>query len=121
MEWLDEFADAGGAPDVDGTSQYYAVDAGGGPAELTEVLRSITVGLADSCRLQPVDSIRYPDSQYLNVAIDCRLVPAADSENWVLDGTTSPPTVELLGEYCEQFRNGAQRVDIIVQSCPPVP
>ena len=84
--------------------------------------------------LRPVILITLALSPYCaahaaEIAIDCKLIqqssPSADGsagaanavENWRVDDTTSPVTIELLGQYCDRVKAGVERVDVIVD-CP---
>ncbi|MBN1612735.1 MAG: VWA domain-containing protein [Polyangiaceae bacterium] len=132
--WLNDFADAGGAvaptaTDDDG-AHYYEVSASGGIDALTKTFEDITVSLVRSCRIQ-LDYTPASTSEWLvNVALDCKVVPQGGEEldgaagaggdvNWEIDRSTDPPTIELLGDYCEKVQRGVERIDIII-GCPPL-
>jgi hypothetical protein len=36
----------------------------------------------------------------------------------MIDRSTDPPTIELLGDQCDRVQNGVDRIDIII-GCPP--
>ena len=89
-----------------------------------------TVDLVDSCRLQLAYTPPSWAPYLVTVAIDCEPVPRDEppmsgaggvgqgtAENWTIDDSTSPPTLEFLGDYCERVRRGVDRVDIVV-GCP---
>ena len=67
------------------------------------------------------------------VAIDCQLVLGQELamsgaggvgettvENWTIDDSIRPPTLEFLGDWCERVRRRVDRVDIVVH-CPYLP
>ena len=128
--WLNAFAVAGDAvaPQGEETS-YYEVSASGGVPLLEQTLKDITTHLVNSCQIQLAENPPLYDSWFVNVAIDCKLIqqssPSADGsagaanavENWRVDDTTSPVTIELLGQYCDRVKAGVERVDVIVD-CP---
>lgn len=132
--WLDAFAVAGEATAPEGSNRsYYEVSADGGVGSLTDTFRDITVNLVRSCRIQLVDKPPSWSVSLVNVAIDCKVVPggvdappdtgAAGSGaapvqgNWYVDETTDPPTIQVLGTYCDQIEEGVDRVDIVI-GCP---
>ena len=41
-------------------------------------------------------------------------------ENWTIDDSIRPPTLEFLGDWCERVRRGVDHVDIVVH-CPYLP
>jgi hypothetical protein len=133
-QWLNDFADAGGAvaPSAadDGGAHYYEVSASGGIKALQQTFADITVSLVRSCRTQ-LDYTPTSTSEWLvNVALDCKVVPqgvegaggaggaGGGGLNWMIDRSTDPPTIELLGDQCERVQNGVDRIDIII-GCPP--
>lgn len=115
-ESLDAFAESGGRPSSSDSPRYFAVSASGdGASGLTSVLRAITGSLITSCRLQ-LDSDP-PDLRKLNVEVDGTVVTQGD-DGWALDTSTSPPTVELLGESCDRIeQNGVENVTVTF-GCP---
>jgi hypothetical protein len=137
-EWLNDFADAGGAvaPTAadDGGAHYYEVSASGGIDALKKTFEDITVSLVRSCRIQ-LDYTPSSTSEWLvNVALDCKVVPQSGEPQgaagagggggtapvyWQIDRSTDPPTIELLGDYCDKVQNGVDRIDIII-GCPPL-
>ena len=128
-EWLDQFAQAGGAAAEGGTHLYYEVGASTGVAGLTETFRDITVNLVNKCDVQLSETPPNTGEFLFNVAINCVLVPkgsasgaagagATAESNWDIDETTSPPTLHVYGSYCEQIERGVERLDIVV-GCPP--
>jgi hypothetical protein len=116
---LDAFAEAGGRPRAGAPPSYYAVDAqGDDPGGLTDVLRAITSSLITSCRLQLGSTP--PSLDKLNVEVDGKLVPQSGANGWELDDSTDPPTIELLGETCEQVETeGVQSVEVLF-GCPTI-
>ena len=116
---LDAFAKAGGRARADAPPSYYAVEAQGDePGGLTDVLRAITSSLITSCRLQLGSTP--PALDKLNVEVDGELVPQSGANGWRLDESTDPPTIELLGETCEQVENeGVQSVEVLF-GCPTI-
>jgi hypothetical protein len=129
-QWLDAFAEAGKATAPEGNNRsYYEVSADGGVGTLTETFREITVNLVRSCRIQLRETPPSFSIDLVNVAIDCKVVPGGMSEppdqgaagagqapggNWYVDTSTEPPTIEVLGSYCQQIENGVDRVDIVI-------
>ncbi len=126
--YLDQFALAGGAPASATTSpNYYRVDAAGGTQGLTTTLQNITKQLVTSCR-QQIQNFNGTTSDLSKITVkvdfgtDAGLqeVPrlATNStltDGWILDTTTNPPTVELVGSYCTQVQTyGAQSVQVIL-------
>jgi hypothetical protein len=114
---LDALAQAGGHPNPSAPPSYYAVTASGsGAGGLTSVLDSITSSLLRSCRLQLTSDP--PSLDLLNVQIDGTLVPQNGPDGWAVDGSTSPPTIELKGQTCMKIEtDGAQAVTVIY-GCP---
>lgn len=130
--WLDAFAQAGGAPAPDDQHSYYEVSASAGVSGLQKTFEDITVNLVRECEIQMSQMPPLADMEYLSVAIDCVLVPpesastgaagagsTAGTKNYEIDNSTVPPTVRLLGEYCEKVKKGVRAVDIVV-GCPPI-
>jgi hypothetical protein len=115
---LDAFAVAGGRA-RSGTPRYYAVEAQGDePGGLTDVLRGITSSLIKSCRLQ-LGSVP-PALDKLNVEVDGKLVPQSGPNGWKVDESTDPPTIELLGDTCEQVETeGVESVEALF-GCPTI-
>jgi hypothetical protein len=112
---LDAFAVAGGVPNSEGPSSYFAVD---DPQALTEVLASITSSLVTTCDLQ-LESVP-PALNRLNVEVDGVVISQGGADGWVLDTATSPPTVVLQGETCRHIETqGAESVRV-VYGCPTV-
>jgi Mg-chelatase subunit ChlD len=136
--WLDGFADAGGAvaPSAadDGGAHYYEVSASGGIDALKKTFEDITVSLVRSCRTQLDYTPTSTNDWLVNVALDCKVVPqeavnidgaagagggsGTPAFNWIIDRSTDPPTIELLGEACDKVQKGVDRIDIII-GCPP--
>jgi hypothetical protein len=118
---LDLFAEAGGEAIGSSTSvlpRYYQVESAGNMRGLADVLSRITTQLLTSCRTQL--ETQPPDPSRLNVYIDGALVPQQGPQGWVLDQSTDPFTIELLGNTCLFMQNnGAQRVDI-QYGCPTI-
>ncbi len=111
---LDAMAEAGGVPASGADAKYFAVDDSGVDG-LIDVFDQITTSLVTECRLQ-LESDR--DTSRINIEVDGELVPQED--NWTVDTTTDPPTVELLGSLCEQIETeGAESVTITF-GCPTV-
>jgi hypothetical protein len=111
---LDAFAVAGGRTNPNAPPQYYAVDAGGDVAGLTNVLGSIATKL-QSCDLQL--TINPPDATLLSVAINGAIIPKAASllapEGWLLDQTKNPPMIRLVGASCQKLHSeGTQGVQV---------
>ena len=129
-QWLNEFAVAGGAEAPEGNNRsYYEVSADGGVGTLTDTFREITVNLIRSCRIQMRETPPAFSVDLVNVAIDCKAIPGgmaqppdqgaagaapAPTGNWFVDTSTEPPTIEVLGTYCEQIESGVERVDVVV-------
>jgi hypothetical protein len=66
---------------------------------------------------------RYPTYD-LVVTVDCEVVPyqamggaGGSAGGWILDTETSPPTLRLWGDVCEQVQDGFERIDISI-GCP---
>ncbi|HEX2882419.1 MAG TPA: vWA domain-containing protein [Polyangiaceae bacterium] len=142
---LNAVAEAGGAPNPVGDTRYYQVTTAGGVSGLETTLREITQQLIRTCELA-LEEVP-PDSNLVNVEIDGELVPflnvggatdagvasaddsgaAADAavtevphDGWIFDESTSPPTVVLQGEPCDNMlANGAESVEIVF-GCPRV-
>lgn len=132
--YLDQFAIAGGAPANATTSpNYYRVDAAGGTLGLTTTLQNITRQLVTSCR-QQLQNFNPTTSELSKITVKVdfgtdaglvevpRLAPNSTLTNgWTLDTTTNPPTVELVGSYCDEVTaNGAESVQIIL-GCQDIP
>lgn len=77
-----------------------------------------------SCRVQLEEGVPFTDPWYFDVALDCRWIPPFDTDgaagsspnvvpSWLVDISTSPPTIELLGRYCSQLAGGVDRLDIV--------
>lgn len=133
-QWLDAFADAGDAPAPDDTgAKFYEVSRASGMRGLEETFHRITQNLVHSCKIQLSEDPASYDPWLIKVAVGCKLVPrsveledaagqggAAGApatrvkENWRVDATTSPVTIELLGDYCDRAQRGVSRVDVIV-------
>jgi hypothetical protein len=108
---LDGFASAGGEENKSGATKYFEVSASGGTAALKDVLGSITTSLVTTCRLQLTS--KPEDADKLNVLVDGVRIPK-NAGGWRLDDTTSPATVELLGDTCTKVKSeGAQRVQVL--------
>ncbi len=116
---LDAFAVSGGEAVPSGAHKYYQVDASGGVAGLTSVLTNITRTLVTTCSQQLTSEP--PDLRLLNVLVDGVRIPQVTSGNgWVLDETTSPPTVVLTGTVCQQVEEtGAESVQVLF-GCPTI-
>ena len=115
---LNDMAEVGGYENPSGATAYYAVSATGGTQGLTEVLIEITRELITSCELQ-LDSTP-PDLDKINVELDGNIVPQEDENGWVLDTSTSPPTVRLVGSTCAHVEDvGVESVDLTF-GCPTV-
>jgi len=115
---LNDMAEAGGYESPSGDASYYAVSAVGGTEGLTDVLIEITRELITSCELR-LDSTP-PDLDKVNVELDGNIVPQEDQDGWVLDTSTTPPTVRLVGTTCEHVeQEGAESVAITF-GCPTV-
>lgn len=142
---LNAVAEAGGAPNPVGDTSYYQVTTAGGVSGLETTLREITQQLIRTCELALEETP--PDPMLVNVEIDGELVPflnvggaadagiapldgggaAADAavvavphDGWTFDETTSPPSVVLQGQPCEEMlANGAASVEIVF-GCPRV-
>lgn len=114
---LDGFAQAGGRVNPSAPHSYYAVSASGtGLGGLTTTLSSIASSLVKSCQLR-LASVP-PALDQLNVRVDGTIVPQQGPDGWVLDTSTSPPTIELKGETCKRIeRDGAQSVAVLY-GCP---
>jgi hypothetical protein len=109
---LDSFAQAGGAANPAAPPNYFAVSAAGGAQGLSSVLSAVTKGLVTTCRLQ-LES-KPPDPQKLNVSVDGTLIPQAGPDGWLLDNSTSPPTIVLQGATCLSVQaNGANSVQVV--------
>jgi hypothetical protein len=128
-DWLDSFAEAGGAAAEGGTHLFYEVSASSGVAGLTETFRDITVSLVNTCDIQLSETPPSTGEYLVNVAINCTIVPKGSSSgaagagttteaNWEIDDSTSPPTLHIYGSYCEQIKEGVERLDIVI-GCPP--
>jgi hypothetical protein len=124
--FLDDFAEAGGRVNPDGPEKYYAVDASGGVEALTDVFKNITTALIQTCDFQLETTP--PDPEKVNVALDCAVVSSGDDSadggsaegGWMLDDTTEPPTVRLLGDTCDDVQQtGVERIDFIF-GCPTI-
>jgi hypothetical protein len=135
-EWLNAFADAGGAPAPETKgARFYEVSSAAGLKGLEQTFRQITQHLVHSCEIQLSEQPASYSNWLVNVAIGCTLVPqsidaddddspagsagarAGAVENWRIDESTSPVTIQLLGDYCQRVERGVDRVDIIV-NCP---
>ncbi|MBN2577078.1 MAG: VWA domain-containing protein [Deltaproteobacteria bacterium] len=114
--YLDAFAAAGGGVNPNAPPLYFKVDASGGVAGLAAVFSSITKELITTCRFQLAADP--PDVNLLNVEIDGVPIPQLGPDGWVLDTSTSPPTVVIKGATCEQVQiKGAESAQIIY-GCP---
>ncbi|HEX7671714.1 MAG TPA: hypothetical protein VF395_19105, partial [Polyangiaceae bacterium] len=93
------------------TVKYFDVSASGGTDALESVLSGITTSLVTTCRLQLTSKPEDPEK--LNVLVDGVRIPK-NAGGWRLDDTTTPATVELLGDTCTKVQaEGAQRVQIL--------
>jgi hypothetical protein len=116
-DYLNAFASAGGVPNPKAPPNYYAVSADGGVAQLTQTFVDITTHLVRSCdvELGPVA----PPKTFVNVAVDCDIVPFEDGAGWDISAD-SPSTLVLAGDTCKQVkRQGARRIDVVF-GCPTV-
>jgi Mg-chelatase subunit ChlD len=114
---LDQIAIAGGAINPSAPPSYFAVNASGGVAGLTEVFSTITSRLITTCNLQLQSTP--PDRNKINVSVDGSLVPSGP-DGWALDTSTTPPTIVLKGATCTKVqKNGANTVKV-VYGCPTV-
>jgi len=116
-EYLNAFATAGGVPNPQKPSAYYAVSAAGGVDELTRTFGDISTHLVRSCEvdLGPMA----PDKRLVNVAVDCDIVPSDDGAGWEISDQAQT-TLVLAGDTCSRVkREGARRIDV-VYGCPTV-
>jgi hypothetical protein len=113
---LDAFAAAGGRENPSGPPKYYAVSASGGVAGLAKTLDLVTKNVITSCRqqLQMVP----PNSSQLNVYVDDVLIHQAGADGWVLDFSTTPPTVVLQGETCATVQSRGAKSVRVLYGCP---
>ncbi len=113
--YLDTFAIAGGVPDPNAPPSYYAVAAQGGVQALTDTFTAITTHLVRECAVALTQEP--PNTELVNVAIDCELVPFADGSGWEIPADM-PDTLLLKGDACTWVQtHGAGRIDI-VYGCP---
>jgi hypothetical protein len=123
--FLNEFALAGGVPNPDGGTSYYAVEAAAGVEGLTQVFRDISTQLVKSCDIELAEKPVNPEQ--VNVAIDCELIPETgldadgnDVLNWEIDYESTPGMLHLLGDTCERVQTeGAKQVDVVM-GCPKI-
>ena len=115
---LNRLGAAGGLKNPDATYDYFPVSADAGVAGLQSTLESITANLIVSCSLQLTSTP--PEVGLLNVVIDGQPVPKTNVDGWLVDMTTTPPTIVLQGATCQYMEtHGAQSVDI-TYGCPTV-
>lgn len=121
--YLNDFALAGGVPnedpDNDDAPSYYRVSVSGGSAALVTTFRKITEQLVTSCDI-PLAAAP-PDTQRVNVAVNCTLIPRTDADNnpqWEFNDDDT--TITILGDECDDIEaRGAKRVDVLL-GCPPI-
>lgn len=112
--YLDSFADAGGEPNPNGDSHYYAISESDGVQGLVDTFDSITTELVRSCNIPLTEPPSNP--KLVNVAIDCTVVPqmSDDGSGWHFDDPDAPAALILDGPVCDHLQtDGAQRVDVL--------
>ena len=119
-EYLDEFAREGGRPNQSGPRDYYAVDPARGTLGLTSVFEEIQSQLLRPCRIPFTESIQ--DRTKVNLAVDCRVVPATEAgpdgdivTNWYID-----EALLLEGDLCERVQMEPDlRLNLLI-GCPSI-
>lgn len=127
-EQLNKFALAGGRPSEGSDQSYYKVDSEGTASGLVDVLREITRKLVTSCEVEL--SERPSSVSFLNVAVDCDVIPWAGEDeggggeggatstedSWYYDPLANSAIIQ--GPICDKIKDeGVNRIDII-EGCP---
>jgi hypothetical protein len=117
---LEEYAEAGGFINPDGSYGYYEVSAGGGIEELTQTFDAITIALIQRCEIPVTQEI--PNPNVVNVAVDCEVIPkgeeAGTESRWYFDDPDNPTRIIIDGPICDTIQNeGVERLDT-VYGCP---
>lgn len=107
---MNELAVAGGQP-RSGKRAYYDVK---GLDELTDVVRSIGVSVAQSCTIQLSD--RPPDANTLNVYFDAQVIPSGREDGWTLERDM----VTLHGAACDQLKSGNVLQVRLISGCETI-
>ena len=120
-DWLNGFAEAGGAVAPAGQYFYEAYPRDEQEA-LTQMFADVTEDWINDCivQLSPTPDAMLPVGP-VNVALDCKLVPPGPGQdNWFVDDSTDPPRITFRGgEYCQLLQQGDHRVDVVF-GCPTV-
>jgi len=117
-EILDQLGSLGGLPNPDQELDYFPVDSSTGLFGLLTTLENITRELIVSCVLTLTGEP--PDPRLLNVTVDGRAVPQSGADGWVLDATSEPMTITLLGATCDGLRaDGAESITV-TYGCPTI-
>jgi hypothetical protein len=119
-QYLNQFATAGGKPNLIGATSYYAVPSSAGTPGLADTLQTIIGNLVTLCELVVDPPPANP--ALFNLAVDCTAVTPSTSDgdgSWTLD--TASGTVTLTGAVCDRIMTeGASRIDYLL-GCPTLP
>lgn len=115
---LNAYALAGGLPNTDGDTDYFAVSAQGGVEELEAALAAVTRQLVQTCVLELAEVP--PDEDRVNVRIEGELVPKEGDDGWDIDVEAVPPTVTLKGATCERVESEGVEAIAVLFGCPTV-
>ena len=120
-QYLDTFAVSGGVTNPAAPPSYYAVSAKGGVQGLVDVFMSITTHLVRNCDVALETGNTPMNSDLINVAVDCKVVPYADGAGWaIMDSGSDQKTLTIAGDVCNAIQTkGAGRVDV-VYGCPTI-
>jgi hypothetical protein len=114
--YLDQFATAGDGKNPNAPPLYFNVDTATGVAGLAAVFTAITKELITTCRFQ-LASVP-PDPKLLNVTIDGVIIPQLGPDGWMLDSSTTPPTVVIKGTTCSRVQTLGAESAQVVYGCP---
>ncbi|MBN2196152.1 MAG: hypothetical protein JW751_25270 [Polyangiaceae bacterium] len=132
-DWYSDFAAAGRAPAPEpyGERGYWDVSADGGRRALADTFKRVFRSLTRSCTIPLTKDLPGASYGFVNVAIDCIVVPrdgarlegAAGAEtvppprNWSIEYANDSRTLKITGAYCGEVQKGVDRIDIIA-GCP---